>query len=260
MSNVAFGWPNRIDTSSLSGGSWGDTLVHLQTRDWSQKARSASAATSATKFIVNQGSTVATRAVALPGWNLSASALLKVSLGSSSGGAEVHAGSWATAYPAGYSATVRRTPCVILPAGLDARYVLVEIDDTSNADGYVEGGRAFVGPLVVPELGAVYGRRQGAVDHSTSVRLESGAKRSFVREKTRTVAMEVRALRRVSEYASVRDMLFGAGVSQEVYYVPNFVPSDANRDGFLGTFTSVGSVTDDHYGYCGTSIEIEEDL
>jgi hypothetical protein len=55
MANVLLGFPNRIDSATLSGGNWQTLLTNLQDRRLSRVARSASTAKADTQFDVDLG-------------------------------------------------------------------------------------------------------------------------------------------------------------------------------------------------------------
>lgn len=71
---------------------------------------------------------------------------------------------------------------------VSARYVRLDIVDSSNPDGYVEAGRIWVGPAWKPSQNIQFGWNIGFVDDSTVSYSRSG--QAFVDEKSRRRVLE----------------------------------------------------------------------
>lgn len=77
--NLALCWPNRIDSATLSGGSWtGAAITNVQTRVYTEVARSATDALADTQFKADLGSQYSARLVALINHNCSTVARWRV--------------------------------------------------------------------------------------------------------------------------------------------------------------------------------------
>lgn len=231
MANVYFGWPNRLDAATLSGGSWEADLplANLQTRALSLVARSTDDATASTKFDIDFGTARAHLAVALIRTNLSADALVKASWGTSLGGAQVYTTGWVNAFAVTIAAEGIEWPAtgslgasMIVPlapaAGTSARYLRIEIDDTSNADGYVEIGRVFAGSGLHPTHNPVYGLDRGWDDPSIVDQNMAGSMAATKFSPIRTVRMALELLS-VAEGDLVHEMQRRQGVVDEVLFL-----------------------------------------
>jgi len=283
MSNLLLGWPNRLDSSTLSGGSWSTSLPlsNLQSRSLAVVARSADDANALTKFIIDQGAALATRAVAIANHNLSAASRIKISIGSSSGGAQVYAGSWLDCYAITFGTGADEwqdynwwepmatddyvgSPfmvSVVLPQNYTGRYVLVELDDTSNVSGWVQIGRVFVGSGFQPNFNAVYGGTDGWESRSEAVEMESGAQIVWPRRTKRVVRFDVPVISHSTEFGIVHEMQRRAATHGDVLYIPN--PADrvaTQRTGFLGTMKTLNPIAYPSYRTRSATFDLVESL
>ena len=172
MANAAFGWPVFSDagvtyTPTLSGGAWSSDLplTNLQDRRLAKVARSDDATAASTQFIIDLKVARAVGVLGLFGHNISAAATVQWLGGTTSGGSEVYAGSAVAVSYSAYSAEDLDgyTPAIILvPASAQtARYWTCKVVDTTNADGYVEIGRATVCGIYQPAINILVGAGAG---------------------------------------------------------------------------------------------------
>jgi hypothetical protein len=281
MSKVLLGWPNRIDAATLSGGSWSTDLplTNLQARSLAVVARSADDANASTKFIVDHGAATSQRVFGIFNHNLSEAARIKVSLGSTSGGAEVYAGAWTDCFPitfgtgadewAGYdwwepmaSDDYVGNPfpvIVALSSSYSARYTLIELDDTANTQGFVQIGRAFVGGAFAPGYNAVHGLEDGLDDRSELIEMESGGVVPIVRRRRRTVRFQLPALRQSDEFSILHEIKRRAGLTGEVLYVPSAKSAaEIQRTAMLARFKSLNQIAYPSVDWRDASIELVE--
>jgi hypothetical protein len=264
MGNLLIGWPNRIDASTLSGGTWSTSLPlnNIKSQELALVARSTAATTASTQFIADLGTTRSLRAFALVNHNLSQNATWKVSLGTTSGGAEVYAGSfqavwaltfaeggieweannwWGAGVGDGYTGHPFIAP-YLLPASYDARYVKVEIDDTTNSAGYVQIGRAFIGGGFVPTYNASYGLQDAWTDLSTAQRSDSGAVFSTKRRRARQTRFALNYTS-LDEGAILYEIVRRQGTVYDVLYLPNVSDYQAaQRYGYLGLLRELSAL------------------
>lgn len=259
--NILLGWRDRIAGATLSAGSWRAALPlsNVATTQYPQVARSTNAALASTKFQADFGAARVLRVVALCNHNLSQASVWRVSLGTTAGGSDVYAGTWMPVWrmswdnellqwespswwagtgPDEYTGHPYPALCV-LPDWYSARYLTVELDDTSNPDGYVQIGRALACNAFQPACNAAYGIRDGWTDLSTSSRADSGALWVAARRRLRTVQFQLDQLSQ-AEGDTLHEMMRSAGTIGEVLYVP--LPSDpgvAQRYGFAGTLAEL---------------------
>lgn len=278
--NILIGWPNRGRTATLSGGSW-TGLANLNNSNYWQVARSSNAAAVNTKIAIDVGALYALRVVALGAHNLSASATWRIKLGTTAGAADVYDSGnqavWAMAFDIesfvwedqfwweGYTASddYQGSPylaCWPLPNWYSARYVTIEITDTSNPAGYVEIGKLFVGGGFQPTLNASYGQlSESWLDESDLVR-SAGMDDLFVqRRRRRQVKFGLNHLSAGAEFQALYELQRRQGVSGEVLFVPD--PSsiaECQRRGFIGRLTELSPIEYPYYNHRSIGISIKE--
>jgi hypothetical protein len=198
MALTTIGHSNQIDRSSVGDGSWEATLplTNLQVSALGAVARSTDLALGSTKFVITLPSNQFVRLFAIVNHNLSLSALWRVKFSTTSDFVEGLISDtgwvdiWPQVYPIGtlpwgapnfwsqkYSAEeaggyTTATP-ILLDSSTHVGFISVEIDDTSNADGYVQIGRAFVGPAIETKI--QFGATLGWESDTTAQKALSGA-------------------------------------------------------------------------------------
>lgn len=246
-------FPNRT-TETVTLGSWTLAASKVGTADITDVARSTNDNTSSTKFCVNLGAAYSLRAFALINHNLSAAAQWRVLLGTSAGASDVYAGTLADWLSATFDTSMAAlgmqdgeylrdgTPAIIvLPAFYSARYVTVEISDTSNPDNYVQIGRFFCGGGFVPTYNATQ-LQDGWVDLSTRDRSESGGLWTTPRRRLRRVQLVLEGLS-LDEGDTLHEMQRVLGTIDEVLYVPNLSNmAQSQRYGMLGTIEEMSEL------------------
>ncbi len=290
MANVIFGFPNwcagsTVATPSIDAyGSWTTTLpaANILTPRLAAVARSTDAAVASSKLRVDLGVDRNVRLLAVPKSNVSTLGQIRVR-GFSDAGYSTETFTtgwvdyWADAYEwgtrpwgspglfsakfsaedaAGYPATWY----FVLPAVVIARYIELEVDDTANADGYIDLSRLVVSPAWQPIINPAYGR--------TEIRWETASKVSVSRTGVRYVDRQ--AARRVAVCGF--DMVgqaegftypFEMGRRQdldgEVFFITD--PDDtaqALRRAFLGNLRVLPSLSYALFQHFSTVVEIEE--
>lgn len=283
MANVLIGWPNRIDQSTLSGGAWAAALPldNLKVPRMPVVARSTDALTASTQFDADLGASKTLLAIAIANHNLSQDAEIRVSLGSTSGDDDVYAGDWTPAYAITFGSGTDEwadyewftglssdewigtpfTSFVLLPSAYAARYVRVEIDDTTNPDGYVQMGRVFIGSGFVPAFNPAYGLQDGFRDPSLITELESGAVIAHPRRRLRTVKFALELVRQDDEFSILHELQRRIGTVGEVLYVPNYRNAEATqRTGFIGRMSKLDPISYPIFRHRSAGFEIVEIL
>lgn len=248
--SMALAYPNRCTTDVVaSGGSWtvAAPVTNMLDPQITLVSRSTNALNASTKVNIDLGSSRVLRCFALVNHNLSSDAQWRISLGTTSGGTEVYAGSWtdvwALTLEAGLSSLgiddddyqSKGFPAVqFLPAYQTARYVTIEVDDTTNPDGYVQWGRVFAAGAFIPRVAQIIGAiSRGWIDLSTSSRAESGTKSSTARRRIKQEAITIEAMTD-SEADTIHEMQRHLGTIDEVFYVPHTSnAATLQRYGFL---------------------------
>lgn len=140
---------NLADAGSVSADHEVSTLpaAFLQQPHLAQVWRTP-AGTTTSAIVVDLGSAMTIRVVAVLGLNLTAAGTARVKLSIINGSGDAGVYDSALLDPAGVDPAYRALIC-ILPQDYVARYVLVELAD--SALSYIEAGRLFVGPAWLPD-------------------------------------------------------------------------------------------------------------
>lgn len=277
--NIILSYPNRADGATISGGSWLAALPasNMATREVWQVARSTNDDITSTRFTVDFTAARSVRCVALGNHNLSAAARVRVTLGTTSGGLDLYDSGWTAAWQMAFDSLVEwesatwwigtagdeylRSPYPVLVVFSDTyqgRYLTVEVDDTANADGYVQFGRVFAGGSLQPAINASYGLQDSWRDLSTTDASESGSFWPTERRRLRGVSFVLEHLT-LAEAAYIHEMQRLLGTVNEVLYVP--YPTDigeSQRYGFVGRLSELSPVEWPYYNTRSTAFKIEE--
>lgn len=283
MSNCMLGFPNRLDAATLSGGSWlaALPLANLQNRIIGKVARSTTDATADTKFDIDFTAEKNIRVLSLTNHNLSLDALYRVRGSTVSNFAtSVYDSGWLDVWPvvylpadlewednnwwqgkysdeqrAGYTAALIH----ILPANTLARYWRIEIDDTTNAAGYVQIGRVFIGPAWQPTLNMSYGASIGW-ETATEVQEALGGAEYFQRRTPfRSQRFALDWMTQNEAMAQAFEIQRRAGIDQEVLWIMD--PSDtvhALRRRWLGRLRKLSPIEYPYYNTGKSAFEIKE--
>jgi hypothetical protein len=149
----------------------------------------------------------------------------------------------------------------LLESNIRARYWRVELDDTSNPDGYVEIGRLFIGSTWQPFKNMSYGA-SNAWETKTDVQEAIGGAEYFQRRTPFRIARF--ALNWMSEnegMANAFELQRRAGIDQEVLWIHD--PDDtvhALRRRFLGRLRQLSAIEHPYPNTQSTGFEIKEVL
>lgn len=267
MANSRIGYGNCINTAIITGGSVYASLPwqNLQERTIGRVARTVNTALVNTKFIVDVGPDAINQMVAFVGHNISLLGRYRVRAGNDySFGAFDYDSGWVDAWPAvyrtidlswqspnfwsgrylekerqGYNWTINQT----LDKPLRARYWLVEIDDVSNAAGFVQIGRGFIGESFQPRVNFDYGATVGWQTDTQVTRALSGAESYSKRTPWREAVFNYGYLSEAEAWGKWFDIQRRSGIDEEVFFQYN--PDDTLyklRREFLGTFAELSPI------------------
>lgn len=281
---VLIGYSNRIDTSTLSNGSWlaGLPLGNIQSRILGKVARSTNALNASTKMDIDLGESKAIRIISVVNHNLSIDATYRIRGATDAGFTtvtydsgtldvygtvylpedlewEIEPWLWEGTYSdeeiSGYTTNLVH----ILPTVNFPRYWRIEFFDTTNVAGYVQVGRVFLGNAWEPANDAEVGASIGWESTTTTTRALSGA-RYFQRKTPYRVTrftLNVMSVDEAMARAFEIDKLMG--IDGEVLYV--FDSNDtlhALRRQYLGTLRQLSPIEFPHSNLLSKSYEIEE--
>jgi hypothetical protein len=261
MSNVCLGWPNRASLATLSGGSW-VSLDNAKSRNTYDLARSTDTALASTKFNINLGTTnYSLGALTLHSHNLSQNALWRVSIGTTPGASNVYNSGWVSVWSVIFDNDLNtfeagaywpdvindqnvRSHFSIISTFGDTKYanqyLTVEIDDTSNAAGYIEVGCLGLWSVFQPAKNMTWGASHGwqSLD---DVSFAMSGEMLYEKRRAKRTANITFDLLTDSEGKTAYELTRRAGITGEVMYIPD--PADlaySQRYGFRGTLKTLG--------------------
>lgn len=268
MANAILAFGNRIDSATLSGGSWLSTLplANLKDRRLGAVARSSNADLASTKFDIDLTGARRLRIIALVRHNFSLAAQYRITLSAAADfSSPVHDSGWVDVWPIIYpSGTLpwgspswwtgrpsieeiesysNRTLACILPRSLNARYVRVEISDPDNSLGYVELGRVFLADGWQPVRNMVYGASLAWEDKSDVQEALSLAEFFGERPQYRVARIAFENMTEDEAMATAFEIQRQVGVTREVFFVWN--PADtvhALRRQFLARLRTLSAI------------------
>lgn len=283
MSNITFGYPNRTDEATLSGGSWNASLplANLKNRILAKVARTVDTLLASTKFDIDLGQSRFIGALALVVHNISVSG--KVRLRGSNVAdfsTTVYDSGWVNVWPVGMipqdlleweddnfwlgtlAAEARagyQSPYIHLFTRVSARYWRPEIDDTGNSDGYIHIGRLFIADVWTPATNMSYGLSLGYEDHSQIEESLGGTEYFDTRKKSRITKLSLDWMDSVEAYSRLLEMQRMLGTSGELLIVPD--PADSVnqvRRSYLGRLQRLGPLDHPQYNTYRTTLEVKE--
>jgi hypothetical protein len=246
VTNILIAYQNRTDEGTLSNGTWLSTLplVNLQNRLVQRVARSNGATLAATKFDMDFGAAKTIGVIALVVHNFSVGAKVRIQADDAADFATpTYNSGWVDVWPAGQipqalleweednfwlgtlSANARagyQSPFIHVPAAAQTyRYWRVEIDDTTNTDGYVHIGRLFMSATWTPTINYSYGAGLVYKDTTPIETSLSGAEYFDVRGKAREFSFTLEGLTNTEAYDIVLQLQRVAGISGEILQIPD---------------------------------------
>lgn len=258
MKNIQFGYPNRTDEGTLSGGAWMASLplTNLQDRVIAHVTRSSDLLLGSSKFDLNLGQPRWIGALALMGHNLSVTAKVRITGADSQANltaAPAYTSGWVNVWPTGaipqdmleweddnfwlgtLTAEQRaayNTPFTHTFTRTSLQWWRVEIDDTGNPAGYVQLGRLFVSDLWAPTYNYSYGADLGLEDRTGAEESLGGVEYFDDQAKYRVVRLSLDWLSMDETYARVIEMQRMLGSKGELLVIPD---ADDATHGFRRT-------------------------
>lgn len=283
MANGLLAYGNLVDAGIVQDGAWLPALplANLQDRDLGLVARSANLDLTSTKFVFDAGPFPTIRLIDLVGHNLSEDARFRIRSSAVSDFSVIGYDSdwravWPEVYPFGtlpwgapnwwggrYTAkqiAARKRELIhILPQDSFDQFWLIEFDDQTNLDGFVELARPFFGPALQWSTNFSFGAGLGVRDPSEIDVAISGAEVFDVRPRYRVAPFNTDWLTEDEALAGVFEMQQEVGVTGEVVFVWN--PDDTvhfQRRSFLGRLEKLDPVTNPYVSIHKASHAVKE--
>ena len=254
---VAIGYRNLIDAATLNGIGWDASkpLTNLQDRRlWTYARTSGTSA----DIIIDHGSAKPMGVFALFGTNIGAADTMTVTVGTTSTGTDVYAGSAVSCWPFvpldGVYDGGHFGCWVVLPADVTARYARIQV----SSSAVIRISRPFVGPTWRPTYSPSYrGFVEGwAEPNSTVITGDSGADTVWQRREQREVAYDLSVL--TPESASELDEIVRThSITEEVAHVRHVHDREVQQQyGFLGRLRRLSALEHPFYGHGSAAVAI----
>lgn len=289
MANCIIGFPNHVDaaaaftTVAFSNGSWSSTLplTNLRNPLLSNVARSTNDDLTSTKLDVDLGLARDVQVIAIPKHNISRNGYIRVRgsndvafsttvldtgwvdawpivkpFGSLYWGAP---GLWDGKLSPEEAANISIPFVYVHESMVVARYWRIEINDTSNPDGYIDITRLFICPGWQPARNMSYGVELGIVDPSEVQISDGGAKYFRKKTKFRTARFKIDNITVDEALTRAFDMMRTQGITQQVFFI--FDPEDTfhlHRRSFLANMRQLSSLEYPFYNLNSIAFDIEE--
>ena len=274
----------KSDDATLSGGSWEAALplVNFQNKRLKKTARSTNAATSSTQFVIDLGgSGIPYKVLALLSHNLTTDAIYRVRCSDDitfatseydSGWVDAYIysiptpeavweeDSWFFGRPteadlSGYSLNTIN----LMDYLIDSRYIKVEIDDTTNPDGYIELGRCFLSPITELLINMEYGATIKWNDSSIVSESVSGTEFFFNKKKKRTFSCASSFMEDAEALATIFEIQKSSGITGEVFIMPDRDDTvNGFRTSFLSRMTELGGINKYIHDHNKTTYQFKE--
>lgn len=283
--NALLCYPNIDNKGMLSGGSWTTQLPlsNLQTRIIKEYARSTNTLAASTRFLLTLDRPRQFRAFNLTDHNLSTAAMHRIRvyddaaltvLSYDSGLLPAFSQIYdETNVPEGWDGLnlfdllfteeeregLYASLTHVMPAPLTAQYVLWELFDTTNPDGYIQAGRLFVGDAWEPINNMSYGASLAYESRDEIDEADSGTEYFNVKASPRVARFSLNFMSEDEGMGRAFDMQRTLGVTKEMLFIWNQSDTQhAVRRTFLGRMRSLSPVEQDFFNNFRTTHEIKE--
>lgn len=248
MSNLAIAYDDRSQSGTFSGGSWATALplTNLKNYDPKKVARSSDAEEASTTFVLDIGSATDIDFVGIVNHNMSATAEVRIRIGPNANGSSALIDQTLTVGDFGtYTPAAGKSLFYLSTETVSARYVLWEISDEYNTDGYIQIGRHIVGPVFQPAVNASYGAQITMVDESRITRTVDGSLYADMKPKRRRLSGAFDTLTDAESFGEVYDMQDTVGISIPVFAIldPSLTSNQLQRSAVYGVLMEMTPIT-----------------
>lgn len=268
MGTMILLYDNAADEGTLSGGSWSVPLTEMQDPRPKTKARSTDLDTDSTQFKIQLTAPKTFRAIVFGPTNFSSGATYRIRGYSDSGytslvddTGSVTLGStptptldmhwtdtfwWSGASPIEDPGGAAGGVWVVhvYPDDVTAQYWQFDIDNQSNADGFIQIGRLFMGMAYIPSYNFDSGNNQFGFEPLTTVQQAAGGTRYYNRRRAaRTFSFSFASLPSDEVLDDVYRIAAITGLDKQVVVIPD--PDDSTdqltRRTILGNLSEIPS-------------------
>ena len=280
MEKVRFGYRNRIDAATLSGGSWQAPLTNIQTLRLAQRARSTSTNPNDSIINIEFDKERLIQVISVNAHNISANGYVRIFAGSAPGMNDLYDSGEVEVWPAMYSTLslhwrdyhfwsgkideetrkeYQKNFIHICTASVKTKYWGIQVYDTGNADGYVEIGRLFMGRLFTPQFNVIYGAQIAWEDNSKIESSLDGVEYMSKVPMTRVAQVNYDYSFRREALEGLYELQRQSGTTQEVLFIGNADDSSQMvRLSFLGRFRRIEPLKWHFMGIHSTGFEVKE--
>lgn len=256
---TTFGYRNRIDDATLSGGAW-DDLELLQGGHLWTPATADDATEASTRIDMDFGAAIALRVLWIPASNLTAAATVQATFGTTSGASDVADSGTLAAFPftSPFGHDPRRFGIpIVMPADATARYCRLQITDTANpADPWIS--RPFVGSVFLPWINPVQLERPWMPSYSSVRRTVTGVDWRLQRRPLRSAAMAFNGMTE-AESSLFTEIVAAHDTTQEVLYIESTLDRARQQQyGFLGLMRELQKTEYSFWKHDAFAVAIDE--
>lgn len=280
-------WPNYVNEATLEGGNWSTQMPvdFLKSQLFSRKATSDSTALTDTQIKASFSRPRPVYLVALAAHNLTTIARWRVRAYYNVNYTDLQYDSgWVDVWPAVYSTAELEweydnfwlgtldeesrgnfTPLtyIFLPEAYIAQSLHIEIDDTTNADGYISIGRLMVSDAWQPDINMSYGVDYG-YENNTTVEEANDPNRTEHFDPAvpkRTMSFTLDTLSESEAFNRVHRMQRVQGVHNEVLVAEgvDYRPEKLNRT-FIGRIAQPDPISHPYFRTYASSLSFKEIL
>lgn len=287
MANIILGFPNRIDSATITGGAWakGLPVTNLQELVLSQVARTVDLTPASATFTLDLGNPRAIRILALINHTITLSGRLRmeasmradfadhaldITVDAWGGLAKVvwdiasleweSSNYWLGGYTQEDVESQTAISSHVLERAIVATHWRVTVIDPDNPAGYIQIGRVFVGDgFVDPQVNYDYGASLGYEDATGVDTALSGTEYFDVREPVRVMRIQLSRLSHDEGFAKALELTRRAGVHREIFVVAD--PDDGQfgaQRNFMGRLRQLSPLEQAVYAHTSMSFEIKE--
>lgn len=143
---------------------------------------------------------------------------------------------------AGIVATIGQS-LTVAPADLTAQYVRVDINDSTNPDGFLNIPLAFVGPVWTPNASADPSSAFGRDDRVDDVQTLGGQEWPVLRWHRRHWGVALQAVAQSEVWSQLMPLDLAARSGSNILYVPDTAASDVQKETVFGRLRTTADLT-----------------